>query len=219
MARIGSFFNLDWRTVKPYLGVRLLIIELGVFIWIGVMTKSATNILGAGCMLPYLIGSYPFAIGEASNLDALYATLGLKRRDVVTGRYAFVMCLDLLGMIIAFMISYLVAMVLGWDINLMDMLIVTGIMFAGIVLIQALQMPLYFKVGYRKASIMAYLPLFIVIGSVVALASFMPDFFTQAMLEVVAHKGIAAFVGVAAFLIIVLVSYRVALMFYSKREF
>jgi hypothetical protein len=219
MAKVGSFFNLDWRTVKPYLGVRLLVIELGVFIWIGVMTKSATNILGAGCMLPYLVGSYPFAIGEASNLDALYATLGLKRRDVVTGRYAFVMGLDLVGMAIAFAISYLVATVLGWKIELTDMLIVTGIMFAGIVLIQALQMPLYFKVGYRKASIMAYLPLFIVIGTVVALASFMPDFFTQTLLDVVAHKGVAAIVGVATFLVIVFVSYRVALMFYSKREF
>jgi hypothetical protein len=205
--------------VKPYLGVRLLIIELGVFIWIGVMTKSATNILGAGCMLPYLIGSYPFAIGEASNLDALYATLGLKRRDVVTGRYAFVMCLDLLGMVIAVVISYLVAMVLGWKIELLDMMIVTGIMFAGIVFIQALQMPLYFKVGYRKASIMAYLPLFIVIGAVVALASFVPEFFTNALLAVTAHRGLAALGGVAAFLVIVLVSYRVALTFYSKREF
>ena len=52
------------------------------------------------CSLMY--SSYPFAVGEKNGIDQLYFTLPMSKRNIVLGRYAFVIALDILSAVVAF---------------------------------------------------------------------------------------------------------------------
>jgi len=106
--------------------------------------------------------SYPFSVGEKNGMDTLYATLPLKRRNVVMGRYVFVLCLEIIGMIFVLLLSVLLATVFRTDVNIMETLFSLCVLSAVFSLIVSLQYPIYFKLGYAKAKIYAYIPLLII---------------------------------------------------------
>ena len=218
------FIRLDFITIKPYLTVKNLLIFVGVALFMLVPTNSLPGTFGILMALGALYSSYPFAIGEKSNIDVLYATLSIKRNTVVLGRYSFALTLDIVVGLFTFIFSFLVLSVMQKSFDFIGSLSTILVLFLLFSLIQAVQLPIYFKMGYTKAKYLAYLPFMVLPAAVFIGTTFFSSLFTLdrivGLFELVAANPLTAalLAGVMWFGIMV-ISYRISLLFYQKRDF
>lgn len=226
MSSLASFVRLDFITVKPYFPAKNLLIYAAVALFLTVMSGNAFFGIGAGTLIATVLISYPFAIGEKNNLDALYATLSLSRREVVAGRYLFVLAFNLcavMGAMILGILGMTVARAVGMDVSPGNPLWVF-VAFGAALLVQSVLLPTYFKFGYTKAKFISIIPFAVIMAAFFAFAfitrthSFFAD--TSWFIELLADNAILI-VGLAtvAVALIVLASYRLSQSFYSRREF
>lgn len=159
MSKALSFTRLDFVTIKPYLTVKNLLLLLAVCVFFGVGTGSAPGMIGIVVMYSSIYASYPFAVGEKNSLDMLYATLPISRKRIVEGRYLFSLCMNVSAAVLSVLLSgaLLTALNKGW--NLTEALVTAGGSMGLFLLIESVQLPLYFKLGYAKAKFLVYLPL------------------------------------------------------------
>lgn len=228
MSRLLSFIRLDLYTVKPYLTLKnLVIFALVAFIML-VSNSSVDSNLGSsiGMLMAFaaLYASYPFVVGEKSNIDILYTTLSIQRNTVVLGRYLFALGLDIVAGICAMAYSFVLLTILQRSFDPLSMLPVMLVLFIAFSIVQAVQLPIYFKLGYAKAKFLAYLPFFALPLLVVAFSNFvrelLPDAFVSSILTWLSTNSLlAAFIGVVIWLAILFLSYRLSLRFYKKRDF
>ena len=228
MSRLLSFIRLDLYTVKPYLTLKnLVIFALVAFIML-VSNSSVDSNLGSsiGMLMAFaaLYASYPFVVGEKSNIDILYTTLSIQRNTVVLGRYLFALGLDIVAGICAMAYSFVLLTILQRRFDPLSMLPVMLVLFIAFSIVQAVQLPIYFKLGYAKAKFLAYLPFFALPLLVVAFSNFvrelLPDAFVSSILTWLSTNSLlAAFIGVVIWLAILFLSYRLSLRFYKKRDF
>ncbi|MDR1193788.1 MAG: ABC-2 transporter permease [Peptococcaceae bacterium] len=227
MAKMTSFIRLDLITVKPYFTVKNLSIYAVVALFLTATSGNISSGIGVGMMLSGMFTGYPFALGEKSNLDALYATLALNRQTVVLGRYLFTLALNLVAIIFSVALSsagLLAAGILGSSIGSEGVMWSFLALAAIIIVIQAIQLPLYFKLGYSKAKFMSLMPFLFIMAFVAALMALSENGkFTGVIADFIAiimfnSNGLALFT-VLALCLIVFLSYRLSLAFYQKREF
>ncbi|MCL2164526.1 MAG: ABC-2 transporter permease [Oscillospiraceae bacterium] len=224
MNKTLSFVRLDFITVKPYLTLKNLIIFVGAAVFMILTNYGASSSIGILMVLAALYASYPFALGEKSNIDVLYATLSIKRKIVVLGRYLFALTLDISSGLFAYIISFVLLTALQRNFNSIETLVTVFVLFLLFSIIQAIQLPIYFKLGYMKAKLLAYLPFFALPLVIMLFSNFSKDFFAiewvVGLLEwFAANLAVTALVGVVVWLVIMALSYRVSLSFYSKRDF
>lgn len=109
MNKIANLLRLEFITIKPYLtfknmSIYLFMITLFIFIY-----KSPITIISMILMLATTYNAYPFAVADQNGLDALYTIVGLKRQDVVKGRYAYMMVINIIGVLIALIVSTVIS--------------------------------------------------------------------------------------------------------------
>lgn len=223
MSKALNFVRLDFITVKPYFTLKNLLIFLAlpiVFI-IDSSTSAAAN--GVLMVFAALYVSYPFAVGEKNGIDTLYPTLSIIRKSVVLGRYLFALTFDICSGIIAFVYQLVVMTILQKDFNASETLATILVLFVIFTVIQAIQLPIYFKLGYAKAKMLAYLPFFAVTFVVLAAKNIFGDglisFLTAAIEWMAANPIVTAGIGITLWLGIMIVSCRTSLAFYQKRDF
>ncbi len=226
MHNIASFVRLDYITIKPYMTGKNFLIYVGLALFMTITSGSAVSGIGVGGMMAMLYSSYPFAIGEKSNSDALYVTLAIERKHVVAGRFLFVLTFNLLLMLGAVALGFLgmfIARTIGVEILVDDPLawIVLAAFFA---VVQAVQLPLYFKLGYAKARFLSVVPFAFFIAFYFGFMTLARD--EQLLANVLnifnpllENPLLSAALGVAIVVLIVFVSYRLSQVFYRKREF
>jgi len=228
MNKLKAFTLLDFVTLKPYLTVKNLLIFGVCVIFLSGQRGMLETSFSIGFMLGTLFISYPFAVGEKSNLDALYATLSVDRKTVVLGRYIFLILLDICA--VAFSFLFTTIGVFGARLaNIFQgesgsSLSLNMVMSAVLLLIQTIQLPIYFKLGYTKARFLNILPLAVIFACLVPLV-----FLTSAgRMTAVAHaflSGISINGAIIAALVVlvlaiaVYVSYTLSVAFYKRREF
>jgi len=216
-----SFVRLDFLTVKSYLKISLiLLIAIALIVILsageGIITASITMVFAV------LFASYPFAIGEKNNIDALYTTLSIKRSTVVSGRYLFTLAINICFGLLAYLFTFSVLAITQKDFNAWESLAVLFILFLVFSVLQAVQLPIFFKFGYMKAKFLAYLPFFGMFLLVFVFSSFLETSINQVsvLFEWVAANPIATVIFVMiVWLGIMLLSYKASLSFYSKRNF
>jgi hypothetical protein len=228
MNKIKSFVRLDFVTVKPYFTIKNLLIYVAIAVYMAIMSKNISSSIGVGMMLATMFVSYPFTLAEKNNMDALYVTLGVDRKTVVKGRYVFALLLNLCAVVFvsAFSLTALGFInSLGNVEELWGTLGATLALSAVFLVVQATQIPMYFKLGYTKAKFMSILPFFMIMAFVGYLVMSgqqgdgMPDWaitFFQNLVEDLWAIGVVAVAFLAA---VVFVSYKLSLAFYRKREF
>ena len=224
MHKAISFVRLDFITVKPYLTVKNLCLFVGVALIVLVVNHSAAGAIGLLMAFAALYASYPFAIGEKSNMDVLYTTLSIRRNTVVLGRYLFALALDILAGLFTFVFSFVVLTVMRQGMDLIEALATILVLFFLFSVIQAIQLPIYFKLNYTKAKMIAYLPFVVFPLAIMAGSHLFNDLFS---LDAIAglfvwlssHLAATVLTGVVVWLAIMLVSYKVAVLLYQKREF
>jgi len=174
-----------------------------------------------------LLATYPFAAGN-NGLDYLYATLGLTRRFVVTGRYFFALFMGILVMVIFFIIGMATATILGDAINVVDLVKILLMTFLITLLTIALNLPLLFKMGFKNAKSFATMfPLVLILVLMFAMHIFgdgLPNFIENLSQDI---GGFAISNAVNPIIIAVIIiwillmacSYKLSLFFYSRRDF
>jgi len=224
MSKALKFIRLDFITIKPYFTLKdfLILFVLPIFIT-GVSGGYAASI-GLIMMLSLLYIGYPFALGEKSGMDTLYSTLSIGHGMVVFGRYLFAQTVILCAAAYSFIVSFATLSVMGKAFNVSETLVVILAMTVVFEILQALQLPIYFKFGYSESKVMVFFPVMALGAVFVALKQFIlaDDFMDKIKNSyewVSANSGLAATLCVAVCFVVTAISYSSSLSFYRKREF
>ncbi|WNY24924.1 ABC-2 transporter permease [Methanolapillus millepedarum] len=219
MNKILSVIRLDFYTLKPYQKsiFGMLLIWLILFL----VFRSIGILAGIVMISLTLFATYPFSIGERYDLDTLYATLSLKRKDVVIGRYAFAFIIELIGVAAVFILSALPFLNGMENTSFAELAVVICVLYAVSSLVIATQNPIFFKYGYTKSKLFTYLPLILVFLMITLIPILMnniginlPALFETAMTNMFVI-GVAC---VVAGLILQTLSCILSCKFYEKRD-
>ncbi len=223
MNKLKAFIHLDFVTVKPYLGVKYLLLYASSALFLTTTSANLQSGLTVGLMLSTLFIGYPFALAENHHLDALYTTLAIEKKTVVLGRYLFIFLFDICAVLFSLVLAAVVLASTnpGFSLKVDDAALTPILALSTLFLIvQAIQLCLYFKFGYAKARMMAIAPFIAIMAGGLAINSMsnVPDGLSRLLVRVTEDR--LAIPLVAAFLLaVMMISYSLSLTFYQKREF
>ena len=164
---------LDYKTIKPYLTMKNLLIVLGVTFFLAFVNKNTLIPLSIVSVFVTIYLSYPFAVGEQNGIDPLYRILGLTRKEVVLGRYLWAFSMNLIGILFGLLLSFLLSLLLSLPFEFKEAVAMLLGLFLIFSLMQAFQFLLFFKLGYMKAKTVSYLPFMFLGGVFVVLSGFL----------------------------------------------
>ena len=224
MNKVLSFVKLDFITVKPYLTVKNLLILLVIVVALSINNTAGGVLIGIIMAFALMYSSYPFAVGEKSCIDQLYSTLPMNKRNIVLGRYGFVISLDIMSGAVACLILFACQTALQRAFSWPETLLTILVLFVIYTFSQAIQLPIYFKLGYTKAKFLAYLPIAVFPLVAVAVGSRFSEVDWVGLVENVlawisANQFFAVAISVIVWTAIMFASYSISLSFYKKREF
>ena len=224
MSKVLPFIKLDFLTIKPYLTGKntIIMVFLPIFLMWG--NRSAPFAAGFLMLFGTLFISYPFSAGERNGIDLLYATLSITRKTVVLGRYLFALVLNLCAGVLAYILIFLASMLLKIDFqhgSIISLVLALLIVYS---IVQAFQLPFYFKLGYAKARFIIYIPLAAFPFIVAMLSTQIQSSGLAANLYGVLiwlenNPSLLIAACIVLWLVIEFVSYSFALKFYQKRDF
>ena len=226
MDKLKSFVRLDFATVKPYLAGKNTVIFAVMALFMTAMSGSITSGIFVGMMIGTLMFSYPFVVSEKSNLDALYVTLSVNRKTVVLGRYVFTFLLNVCIIIFVIILSsagLLATRIIGDGGDGVSDTIWMGLMLAALfAVVQAIQLPVYFKYNYSKAKIICLVPFAVIMAGFVGITTLAKDNETiNRAFGLIGNISTGWFIAyvVLALVPVLFASYKISLAFYKKREF
>lgn len=153
--------KLDFMMIKSYL-VKNIILLLVISIFLSVMNKNVTMILGMMGIYGVMVLSYPFVLQEKNGIDNFYGTLSLNRKIIVRGRYLFTIGLGILSGVISLVSCIVLNKIMSFGMTIQEILFTAAIMFGIYIILASLQLPIYFKFGYTKAKMYAMIPIFLI---------------------------------------------------------
>jgi hypothetical protein len=231
MNKLKAFVRLDFMTVKPYFTARNLLILGAVAVFLSAVNGMVQMSVGIGFMLGTLFISYPFAVGEKNNMDALYVTISVNRKTVVLGRYLFTFLLNICA--IVFSLVFAAFGVVGaqfanvfQDSDGGDSLALILALSGLLILTQTVQLPIFFKLGYTKAKFVSIVPFALFMGCYAYAASVNLTKesgslagLSAALAGILSNGALTAMLAALLLATAVYVSYSLSVAFYSKREF
>jgi hypothetical protein len=159
-------------------------------------------------------------------MDALYATLALDKKTVVLGRYAFMFAMNLCAILFSLVVSVAGALAssvfgLGFRSGVDSALAVVASLCVVTLFIQSLQLPMFFKLGYTKAKFFTLIPFIaLMVGTMVLIPAVYANNGLTALFSFVFEYPVpASLFAAAAIALMVFVSYKLSVTFYTKREF
>lgn len=158
---ITAFTRLDLSAWFPRTQTLLTLLFVAV---IGVVLPIPGMAIVAAGLVTSLMVSTPFLGDERGRLNTLYGVLPVSRSTVVTGRAMSVLTYYLAAAALATAVTVVMALVRGTQIPT-DLLLVAHAAALGFIgLSMALQLPVFFRVGYSRGRFVAYAPAFVVAG-------------------------------------------------------
>ena len=173
--------RLDYMSVKEYFSPKNLASFLGMFLlFVLVMDTSA---MGAGMLMmaAFLFSNYPFLLSEKNNSDILYASLPLSSKNLVTGRYLYAISLFAALAVIAALLTSLCAPFVTTPLAGKALLGTIVSFFALFSILTFIQIPIFFKVDYGQAKMLAYVPILLVAAVPVLLTRIFPEMDVDAL--------------------------------------
>ncbi len=214
---IKKQIKLDIISIKPYFTIKNLIIFLGLGIFYMFISNSPNIIISISMIFAMVFSSYPFLVGENSGIDGLYRLLAIDSKEVVIGRYILALIFYFASSILGFIFYLIVATIKDFPIDL-DILFGLGINSLVFVIIICLQYPIYFKYGYAKAKTWIFLPIFI-IGIIGMIGGFFIKDFERVINFVYQNKELIIIFSIILLILIIAISFKLAVKFYKKRDF
>lgn len=217
-----DFIKLDLITIKPYVTFKNFIIFGLSTVFVIYGTKTSVTALGILMGFGTLYVTYPFAVGEKNGIDSLYTFLGINRNTVVLGRYLYAFVIDLSFCLFGFFITWIISLLMSFTFNLVDNLIVLCFLLLFFTFSQFIQLPIYFKNGYSKARLSAYVPFLIIPLCVVLFSQLYPSFtslFDSILNWFTLYPTIPILIILMIWLIGLVISIKQSQRLYVKREF
>jgi hypothetical protein len=165
-----------------------------------------------------LYATTPFSAGGENSLDVLYASLSIEKSNVVMGRYLFALIINALSALFGCIFSVGVSGMPRTDTYNQSPFVIPItmiVMFLMCGLIQAIQLPLFFKMGYKKARFFTYLP-FVAVFLLIIFAQASGNSKSSFILWCESNKHWTALIVITAWFGIMFLSYLVSLLFYKK---
>ncbi|WP_425539875.1 ABC-2 transporter permease [Microaceticoccus formicicus] len=223
MKKISNLLKLDFMIIKPYITFIHLFIFLAVTLYTSYSNASPISSIILILMFTMLYASYPFAIVDQNGVDSLYTIFGLNKKDVIKGRYAFLLAINILGATIGIAISFILSMIFKTEFILKEVLIITISTILALSTTQFIQYPILFKNGYLKSKATPYLP-FAIVGLIVISGELL--FKDQTLIFInkvtqffVFNPILGAFGVLIIWLVLLFISYRTSYKYYIRREF
>ncbi|MCC0633446.1 ABC-2 transporter permease [Clostridioides sp. ZZV15-6388] len=209
-----KFTKLDIFTMKSYFNMNLVL--LPVIMLFSYMGSSTLTLYITCSWFVALMISNVFAIEEKNNLSRLYGTLSIKLRDIVLGRYIFILLNFVLTVFIITILSIVVLFFKSKSIDIQEIILGISTSFLVFSAIVGVQIPIFFKMGYLKARFWSLIPYIIVLTlvlmtSLIDKISFVIDF-------IIYNQGIFSILGLIASFIILVVSYKISFLLYKSRR-
>lgn len=223
MKNIKKFILLDFITIKPYITLKNLLILLLISAMMTYFNRQISGAIAIVSMFSTIYISYPFAVGNQNGIDTLYHILGLSRDEIVIGRYSWTFIINGIGVLFAFCLSLLYSYIFNFDVQILELIIMIAVIFIALTLVQAFQLPIYFKHGYMKAKSLAYLPL-LAISLIFAISTFVYNSLPKTSINslflfINNNLMMLGIISIFAWLISIVISYKLSMKFYNKREF
>jgi len=220
MPQVLAFIRLQLLACKPYLRSILLVFAFAVIF--GVTSREPYSLPALFTIYMILFITYPFAIGEKNNLDILFATLSLNRKQVVSGLYILIAGVELTAALLALLLAQIIALIYQTSFLWSAALFTVACCFLVFSLIVSLQLPFFFKLGYTKAKLIAYLPLMLLALPAILLPSLkgkVEGLLSDASIWIEANSILSTLAPLAAGLILLLISGVISYRIYQKRDF
>ena len=221
---IYKFICLEFITIKTTAEIKRLII---CFIF-ATAVFVAGGTMGIIMLFPFLtmLNTFLFSAGK-DGLDCLYASLSVSRKTVVMGRYLFNYISTLAIIIICFIIGTIVMLAMQDEFSVYIFLLMSLVSFFIATLFNAINMPILFKVGFKKTRMLAIIVPTGVIVCVVLIVNLLGiDTDREAFVAAadtfgeIAEANIAGVLfGVMIWSLVQIVSYSLSVRFYNKRDF
>lgn len=219
---IRKFLTLDFISIKPYITIKNIIIYIMIGLIVSVSSKNYLGIISMLIIFTSLYAAYPFAIGEQEGLNNLYAILKLSRKDIVQGRYAFLILLNISGLILSLLVFLLLSFILSLPIQSGEMLSVGIITTLIINLNYLIQYPILFKNGYMKSAYFIFLPMMIIVavsvGAFYLFEETLLKVFENIALFIDANLVVSILVAILIWISLITISYRKSLKIYESRN-
>lgn len=215
MSEILKFIKLDFVTFKIAVGFNKILM---LFLLVIVLYFFAGLVVLAG-MLPLLLPILTTQIFGAGNdgLDLFYASLHLKRKNVVLARYAFIILINTIILVLLFALSFLETGVLEPQLFLMQIL---SILFLTTV-IDFFNTPFLFKLGFKKGKIVAQIvPMILMLGMLISLyfSGISLDGDVAELMNEIQGPGINPLIALIVWVMLLATSIFLSLKFYAERE-
>lgn len=158
IATFTRFDLMTWFPRKQTLLTLLFVVVVGMILPVPGMAVVAASAVSS------LMVSTPFLGDERGRLDILYGVLPLARRSVVIGRVLSLVVYYLVAAALATAVTVAMAMARGDQFAPEILLIAHAAAFAFVGLSAALQLPVFFRIGYSRGRLMSYAPVLVLAG-------------------------------------------------------
>ena len=148
--------KLDFSLVKPYIKVIGFTMLLPIA-FAAINRSILTGVSFAMCFIAMTTG-YTFSVTEKNSMERLYGILPIKKSEMVTGRYLFVLALGAMALVVSLITQPIVLRAMGESVGAFDMIsaAIGGLfLFA---LYTVFQIPGYYKYGAIKGRVFMYIP-------------------------------------------------------------
>ena len=154
--------RLDILTMKPQYAAYLSLVFMVLLF--GFMGSSLVLLCITGAWFAALMIATVFVIQEKNGLERLYGSVSLRLRDMVRGRYLFVLLNYAVSIAAVMLMACAFSLFRGEKIMLTDAALGLGLSFLVFAAITGIQLPLYFRLGYAKAKLWSMVPFVAVLG-------------------------------------------------------
>ncbi|NLJ90514.1 MAG: ABC-2 transporter permease [Clostridiales bacterium] len=221
MNRILSFVKLDYAALKPYIKSIYMFVVIVVFM--GLVNDSISLMFTMVMVGLPMILTYPFAISEKNNLDTLYSTLSLDRKDVVVGRYAFVLINEIIAILVLVIVAIIKSNFKPLDMSSEELVLYVCILSMFFSFIVSFQYPILFKLGYSKAKLYTYIPMMIIFFLIGLFPSIVQRLNLNIDLEAVGHMIFTNLVPISLLtfslgIIFLVLSALISMKIYEKKD-
>lgn len=205
MSNILKATKLDFSLVKPYIKVIGFTMLLPIA-FAAINRSILTGVSFAMCFIAMTTG-YAFSVTEKNSMERLYGILPIKKSEMVTGRYLFVLALGTLALVVSLITQPIVLRAMGENVGTLDMIsaAIGGLfLFA---LYTVFQIPGYYKYGAIKGRVFMYIP----VAGFLATLFFLPKMPADNPIVTMIVSSPVLLIGLAIVLIIVM--YAVSIWF------
>ena len=207
--------KLDFITMKSQFWAYLSLFLIVILDWI--MGSSVILLCVATSLFIALFSYTLFSLQEKNKLDRLYGSVSVSVKDIVLGRYVFVLLNFLLSLLAIIVLCFASALFQNEVLRITDVAVGISLSLLAFSIIIGIQMPMFFKWGYTKAKVWSLVP-FIVVTILIILAKPLLHTLSGIVKFLMSNQSILLASGILASCIILFVSYRVSVVAYRKRK-